>query len=59
MYTGFAYYGEYPLAFAACFGNKDIYDVLIQHGADPNRQDVLGNTVLHMCVINNSIVSNL
>ena len=38
----YAYYGEYPLAFAACFGNKDIYDLLIQYGADPDRQDVFG-----------------
>uniref|UniRef100_A0A0N5AXY8 ANK_REP_REGION domain-containing protein n=1 Tax=Syphacia muris TaxID=451379 RepID=A0A0N5AXY8_9BILA len=50
-YQGYAYYGEYPLAFAACFGNKDIYDLLIQYGADPNMQDIFGNTILHMCVI--------
>ena len=24
-----AYLGEYPLAFAACFENKDIYDLLV------------------------------
>ncbi|VDM45622.1 unnamed protein product [Toxocara canis] len=53
-YQGYAYYGEYPLAFAACFGNKDIYDLLIQYGADPNLQDMYGNTILHMCVINYS-----
>ncbi|CAJ0587620.1 unnamed protein product, partial [Mesorhabditis spiculigera] len=53
-YQGYAYYGEYPLAFAACFGNKDIYDMLIQHGADPNKQDSFGNSILHMCVINYS-----
>jgi len=28
-YQGYAYYGEYPLAFAACFENKDIYDLLV------------------------------
>ncbi|TMS37342.1 hypothetical protein L596_004294 [Steinernema carpocapsae] len=55
-YQGYAYYGEYPLAFAACFGNKDIYDLLIQHKADPDLQDVYGNTILHMCVINYSNV---
>ncbi|KAK0397772.1 hypothetical protein QR680_002261 [Steinernema hermaphroditum] len=53
-YQGYAYYGEYPLAFAACFGNKDIYDLLIQHKADPDLQDMYGNTILHMCVINYS-----
>jgi len=50
---GYAYYGEYPLAFAACFGNESIYDFLIKSGADPNQQDSLGNTVLHMVIINN------
>ncbi|VDM59077.1 unnamed protein product [Angiostrongylus costaricensis] len=53
-YQGYAYYGEYPLAFAACFANKDIYDLLIQYGANPNLQDSFGNTILHMCVINYS-----
>uniref|UniRef100_A0A914H3C0 Ion transport domain-containing protein n=1 Tax=Globodera rostochiensis TaxID=31243 RepID=A0A914H3C0_GLORO len=52
-YNGYAYYGEYPLAFAACFEHKDIYDLLIQFGADPDQQDKFGNTVLHMCVIYN------
>ncbi|PVD25324.1 hypothetical protein C0Q70_15824 [Pomacea canaliculata] len=50
-YDGYAYYGEYPLAFAACRGNQDIYDYLIDHGANPNFQDSFGNTVLHMVVI--------
>ncbi|KAI6170476.1 Inactive [Aphelenchoides bicaudatus] len=53
-YQGYAYYGEFPLAFAACFGNKDIYDLLIQYGANPDLQDMFGNTCLHMCVINYS-----
>ncbi|CAF1932002.1 unnamed protein product [Rotaria magnacalcarata] len=50
-----AYYGEYPLAFAAAFGHLEIYDYLIQHGADPNLQDSYGNTVLHMLVIRDSM----
>ncbi|CAF0923689.1 unnamed protein product [Rotaria sordida] len=50
-----AYYGEYPLAFAAAFGHSEIYDYLIQHGADPNMQDSYGNTVLHMLVIRDGI----
>ncbi|GFS23202.1 transient receptor potential cation channel subfamily V member 6, partial [Elysia marginata] len=52
-YDGYAYYGEYPLAFAACFGNTDMYDFLLEYGADPNLQDSFGNTVLHMVVISN------
>lgn len=54
--TGYAYYGEYPASFAACFDNKEMYDYLIRRGADPNRQDTFGNTVLHLCVIHNKIV---
>ena len=58
-YEGLAYYGEYPLAFASCFANKEIYDYLIEKGADPNLQDTNGNTVLHVLVINNKLVRNL
>ncbi|CAG5121339.1 unnamed protein product [Candidula unifasciata] len=52
-YEGYAYYGEYPLAFAACLGRTEIYDYLLEHGAHPDLQDVFGNTVLHMVVISN------
>jgi ankyrin repeat protein len=31
LVAGYAYYGEFPLAFAACFENKDIYDILVSH----------------------------
>ncbi|KAJ7369574.1 hypothetical protein OS493_037915 [Desmophyllum pertusum] len=54
-YDGYAYYGEYPASFAACFENKDMYDYLIRKGADPNKQDTFGNAVLHLCVIHNKI----
>ncbi|RMZ97637.1 Transient receptor potential cation channel subfamily V member 6, partial [Brachionus plicatilis] len=54
-YEALAYYGEYPLAFAACFASKEIYDYLIDKGADPNLQDTNGNTVLHVLVINNKL----
>jgi ankyrin repeat protein len=59
QYEGLAYFGEYPLAFAACFCNKEIYDYLISKGADPNMQDSYGNTVLHILVINNKLVPKL
>jgi len=39
-YEGLAYYGEYPLSFAACFASKEIYDYLISKGADPNLQGI-------------------
>lgn len=55
-YEALAYYGEYPLAFAACFASKEIYDYLIEKDADPNLQDTNGNTVLHVLIINNKLV---
>lgn len=39
-YEVLAYYGEYPLALAAVFENKEIYDYLIDKGADPNLQGI-------------------
>ena len=65
-YQGDAYYGEYPLAFAAATGNIEIYDYLIEESltetrpgqgkADPNAQDSFGNTVIHMTIIHNQKV---
>ncbi|XP_072414314.1 transient receptor potential cation channel subfamily V member 6-like [Chiloscyllium punctatum] len=43
----FIYYGEHVLSFAACVGNKEIVQFLIENGADIKAQDYLGNTVLH------------
>jgi ankyrin repeat protein len=57
QYESLAYFGEYPLALAACFSSKDIYDYLLSKGADPNLPDTNGNTVLHVLVINNRLVS--
>ncbi|XP_077984844.1 transient receptor potential cation channel subfamily V member 5-like isoform X2 [Glandiceps talaboti] len=61
-YFGYAYYGEYPLHFAACFNNLEIYNYLISKSdessagkVDPNAQDSFGNTVLHMLVIHNRV----
>ncbi|XP_064632713.1 transient receptor potential cation channel subfamily V member 6-like isoform X2 [Lineus longissimus] len=54
-YEGYAYFGEYPLAFAASSGREEIFNYLIDNGADPNLQDTFGNTVLHMVVIHNQV----
>ncbi|XP_004694386.1 PREDICTED: transient receptor potential cation channel subfamily V member 5 [Condylura cristata] len=43
--------GEHPLSFAACVGNEEIVRLLIEHGADIRAQDALGNTVLHLLIL--------
>ena len=50
-----AYYGEYPICLAACFASKEIYDYLIDKGADPNQLDSNGNGLLHTLVINDKL----
>ncbi|XP_048398549.1 transient receptor potential cation channel subfamily V member 6-like [Stegostoma tigrinum] len=45
------YYGEYLLSFAACIGNEEIVRTLIKHCAPLEAQDSLGNTVLHVLVL--------
>ncbi|XP_067208826.1 transient receptor potential cation channel subfamily V member 5 isoform X2 [Linepithema humile] len=50
-YNGYVYWGEYPLSFAACLGQEECYRLMLARGADPDKQDTNGNTVLHMLVI--------
>ncbi len=47
------YYGEYPLAFAACTNQWNLVELLIKHGADMDLVDSNGNNVLHLLVIQN------
>lgn len=56
-YVGYSYFGEYPLSFAAILNQEECVRLLASKGADPNKQDFNGNTVLHMLVINNNLVS--
>ncbi|XP_011866570.1 PREDICTED: transient receptor potential cation channel subfamily V member 5 [Vollenhovia emeryi] len=50
-YNGYVYWGEYPLSFAACLGQEECYRLILARGADPDKQDTNGNTVMHMLVI--------
>ncbi|XP_025074158.1 transient receptor potential cation channel subfamily V member 5 [Pogonomyrmex barbatus] len=50
-YSGYVYWGEYPLSFAACLGQEECYRLILARGADPDKQDTNGNTVMHMLVI--------
>ncbi|XP_076629414.1 transient receptor potential cation channel subfamily V member nanchung [Colletes latitarsis] len=56
-YNGYVYWGEYPLSFAACLGQEECYRLMLARGADPDKQDTNGNTVLHMLVIYEKMAS--
>lgn len=45
------------MSFAACLGQEECYRLILARGADPDKQDTNGNTVLHMLVIYEKIVS--
>ncbi|XP_054859047.1 transient receptor potential cation channel subfamily V member 6-like [Eublepharis macularius] len=45
------YFGEHILSFAACSGSESIVQLLIENGADTRVKDSLGNTVLHILVL--------
>ncbi|XP_026084463.1 transient receptor potential cation channel subfamily V member 6-like isoform X2 [Carassius auratus] len=48
---GLLYFGEHILAFASCVGNEEIIYMLIKAGANIRAQDSLGNTILHLLVL--------
>ncbi|XP_026140291.1 transient receptor potential cation channel subfamily V member 5 [Carassius auratus] len=48
---GLLYFGEHILAFASCVGNEEIITMLIKAGANVRAQDSLGNTILHLLVL--------
>lgn len=58
VYYSHTYFGEYPLSFAACLGQKEAVMYLLRRKACPNKKDTNGNTVLHMVVIHDRPVSN-
>ena len=56
-YNGLSYFGEYPLNFAAVLDHEDCVRLLLAKGANPNKQDSNGNTILHLLVIHNNMVN--
>src|SRR5713101_4383407 len=42
--------GQTPLGTAVEEGKKEIAELLLEHGADPNRADGYGNTPLHLAI---------
>jgi Ankyrin repeat len=54
-YEGLAYFGEFPLAWAACVNNESVYNLLLEVGADPDAQDSFGNMILHMVVVGDKL----
>ena len=45
--------GEYPLSFAACLKQEECYRLILAAGANPDKMDTNGNSVIHMLVIHN------
>lgn len=56
-YEGYVYWGEYPLSFAACLCQEECYRLVLAKHADPDYQDINGNTVLHMLVIHEKLTT--
>ncbi|CAG9802186.1 unnamed protein product [Chironomus riparius] len=54
-YEGYVYWGEYPLSFAACLSQEECYRLVLAKKADPDNQDINGNTVLHLLVIHEKL----
>lgn len=55
IFLGYVYWGEYPLSFAACLGQEECYRLVLAKHADPDNQDINGNSVLHMLVIHEKL----
>lgn len=54
-FLGLAYYGEYPLSTAAVLNDRASVRILLTNKANPDMQDMNGNTVVHMMVIYDNI----
>ena len=47
--------GELPVCFAACSNQADVFEFLLENGADARETTQEGNNVLHLIVLNDSL----
>jgi ankyrin repeat protein len=48
-------YDFYPIFYAVVQNNVLITKILVEHNANPNHQDYVGNTIIHYAIMNNHI----
>ncbi len=50
-------WGEYPLCFAAVLNQEECFRLILNRGANHDLQDTNGNSITHILVVFNNIVS--
>lgn len=58
LITRYVSWGEYPLSFAAVLGQEECYRLILSRGADHDLVDTNGNSVTHILVVHDNMVSH-